>query len=165
MRAFLPILCLPALFLAACGIDPYADLSGTVEGHSFTPVTAYWGGPFLVVTNESLECMDMSWVSRSYVSGNEAPINRDMEAIQFTFNDSDAVPGTYSVEGDAPVHGHFISISDGALDTWRAKTGALIIDEINKQDVLIGTFDVAFDDGALSGEFAIEWCNNLKSKY
>jgi hypothetical protein len=163
--AFLPLLFLPTTFLAGCGIETYAELTGSVEGHSFTPVAAYWGGPFLVLTNEELACMDMSWVNRTYVSGDEAPINKDLEAMQFTFNESDAVAGTYSVEGYAPVYGHFISINDGALDIWRAKTGSLVVDEITKQDVLIGTFNVGFDDGAMTGEFALEWCNNLKSKY
>lgn len=150
--------------LTACGSSTYADVAGTFDGAAFTPQAYYWGGPFVVFTSEVQDCIDMSWVRKGFVDGDTVELSRDLRALQFTYNEGDVVEGTYSVEGNAPVAARFLSITAGAVDASVGRTGSLLVSDITGQDHLVGSFQIGFDEGNLTGDFEVENCNNLKSK-
>ena len=153
-----------AVLIAGCSGGGTAEVTGAVSGYSLTPSAQWWGGPFLVITSEPLDCIDMYWVKRSMVNGDEAPVDKDLVALQFTYNEGDVIAGTYSVEGAATVIADLLVIEGGALQVFDARTGALVVDEIEEEGFATGSFDLGFDDGTLSGSFDIEFCNNMKTK-
>lgn len=159
-------LSLGSLSVSGCGADAYADLSGTVAGETLKPEGYFWGGPFLIFTSKAYECIDMYWVKRgpTFETGVEPPVEDDIVALLFTFEDSDVTEGNVSLEGDAPVDGRLLVIQDGAMTVYRAETGSLTIDEFTKKDAAVGSFDVGFDDGSMSGDFEVDWCTNMKTK-
>ena len=55
-------------------------------------------------------------------------------------------------------------VSGGALSVFDARTGAVVVDEVEEEGITSGSFDLGFDDGTLSGSFEMEYCNNLKTK-
>ena len=152
---------------SGCGGEPYAEVSGSVDGYSLEPQTLYWGGPFLVMANESLDCMDMSWVKRgtNFRDGDEAPLDENIVALLFTYESDEVVAQNTSLEGDAPVDARLLVARDGALAVYKADAGELNVTEFTKQDDVIGTFVVDIEDEGFSGEFQLEWCNNLKTRY
>ena len=155
-----------AALLAACGPSPYADISGTVAGSSFSANTYFWGGPYLVFVDKPQECIDLYWIRRggTFQTGDEPPVDTDQRVLLFTYDESEVATGDYSLEGDAPVDGRLLDISGGAMTVYKATTGDLRVDEITKKDHAIGSFELGFDDGSLSGDFEIAWCNNLKAR-
>jgi hypothetical protein len=163
LRAALPI-CLPLAI--ACGPDPYADISGSVGGEELKAQSFFWGEPYIVLSSEPFECMDMAWVKRgaNFETGGAPPTDSDMTALLFTYEDTDVVAGSFSVEGDAPIDARLLVVSNGALTVYKARTGALDVDSVEAEEHAVGSFELGFDEGSLSGEFEVEWCNNLKSR-
>ena len=157
--------------IALCGLGctdaPYAEVSGSVGGYALSPMTTYWGGPFLIMANEPLDCMDMAWVKRgtNFRDGDESPLDEDIVALLFTYESDEVVVQNTSMEGDAPVDARVLVTRSGALAVYKADAGELDVSEITKNDDVIGSFDLGFDDDSLSGEFLLEWCNNLKTRY
>lgn len=147
-----------------CGGGGMAEVTGTVGGYSLNANSWYWGGPFLVLASRDYDCIDMSWVKRTWVGGDEAPVSADVTALQFTYNEGDVVTGTYSVEGAAPVKADLLVVEAGALQVFDARTGALVLEDLEDEGIATGSFDLGFDDGTLSGSFEAEYCNNLKTK-
>ncbi len=157
---------LAPLFLAiGCGSDPVMDITGSVDGTKFTAATAYFGGPFIAFVSTEDECMDFAWVQKSIDENDDPPVERDIKALLFTFEESDVTKGNYSVEGNAPVDARFIMVESGALTVHRAREGFLDVTELEATDSAAGNFQLGFENGELNGDFDIEWCNNLKSKY
>ena len=60
------------------------------RGNSFTPLTAFYGGPFIAFFSVEIDCKELYWLDKIYRNG-EAPYQRDLEALQINFNDSDVV--------------------------------------------------------------------------
>lgn len=56
----------------ACGEEPF-QIDGSVNGEAFTPVTAFWGGPYIVFLDTDLDCKDMWWVQRINLEGEDPP--------------------------------------------------------------------------------------------
>jgi hypothetical protein len=165
---------LPALFIAAvgallpgCGADTFADITGEVGGVKVNATTFYWGGPYLMFTNTEGDCEDVAWVNRgpTYENGGTAPTDFDMITLLFTFEATDVVETNASLEGDAPVDARVLTVEGDALTVYKAREGTLIIDSLEDEGVATGTFALGFEDGELSGEFEVEWCNNLSAKY
>jgi hypothetical protein len=154
------LLCGPVL-LVACGDKLPTEANGDVAGQSLDIQTAYWGGPFVLLTNAELECKDLAWVERVYTIG-EAPTETDLVALQITFNDSDVTLGVYDVTGQAPVGGRFLSIVGGGFTEYPARIGNVEIIDLESGGDASGTFDLTFDDGSLTGSFEAENCSNLK---
>lgn len=146
--------------LVACGGEG-ATVEGSVGGSSLQLAASWWGGPFISLVDQPYECLDMAWVNR-YYEEEEPPLDEDMVALQFTFNGDDVVDGLYDVAGEAALTSRFLVIQDGVFTIAKARSGQLIIDEITSKDELIGTFDVAFDAGQLTGTLSTDWCTNLK---
>lgn len=141
-----------------------ADVSGTAGGVTFehTPYV-YFGGPYIVVSMEEVDCIDISFVNRSYEDG-VAPTDQNVAMLQFASNadDPNIVPGRYSIDIDASFSATVVRVLDDAPTYTRASGGLLVVDEAD-DDWASGTFDsVAFEDGTLSGEWTAEWCRNLK---
>lgn len=171
-RSSLPHAAAFALLAAACGPGTYADIQGTVAGSGFTPEAYYWGGPYLVFTTSSAACEDMAWVKRgpTYETGmsedeGAPPLDTDMTVLLFTYSETDVSKGNVSLDLPSPVDARLLVVDGGAVTVHKGSTGALVIDEIEKEGNALGTLDVGFDDGSLSGDFEVEWCTNLRAKY
>ena len=156
-----------AVGVMGCSGSPYAEVSGQVGDFKLSPLTTYWGGPFMILVDEPLDCMDMAWVKRgtNFRDGDEAPLDDDIVALLFTYEADEVVAQNTSLEGDAPVDARLLVTRDGGLAVYKATSGELDVSEITKKDDVVGSFDIGFDDGNLSGDFQLEWCNNLKTKY
>ena len=140
---------------------PEAEVSGTVAGLNLNNTsTVMFGGPFIVLVDEPVDCLDMPWVSRHYSQG-EAVTDFDFKALQFAYEDPDVVTGQYNVAGEAAVAAKFLVQSGGAFTEYRGRGGNLIVDSVDI-DFVEGTFEVTFDEGDMSGSFAAESCRNLK---
>lgn len=151
--------------LGGCGPKIVADISGLVDGSSFVVASAYWGGPFLVFFDLQVECMDAWWVSRNYADGDEPPVDYPLLMVQFTFNESDVTAGNYNVAGQAPVDAVALRLADSTTQVWDARDGSLVIDSVGDQEPASGNFHIYFDNGEVEGNFEVDYCNNLKSKY
>ena len=156
-------LALTVCFALGCA-PPETEISGSVGSTHFAEVgTAYFGGPFLFLADEVIDCMDVYWVTRNYTTGQ--PVHEDYEldfvGLQFAFSGDDLLQGTFSVAGEAQVSSKLLVQEAGVLDEHRGRGGFLIIDDI-EADSSSGTLELTFDDGELTGSFYAEQCINLK---
>lgn len=159
---------LPLLF--GCSESFEARMAGSVDGLSFDIATAYWGGPFIVFTGDELDCEDFAFVSKFNEDGDEPLVDFDISIFQITYNDSEVAAGNYNFGGEAPVTAEYIEISGGAMSVYRATEGTLEVEGAELEDLASGTFAVSFEEngedmGALTGDFTLPWCTNLKSRY
>ncbi len=154
-----------ALFLAGCDSGMYAQTSGFIGPTQFNePVTVYHGGPFLVLFDRQVDCLDLAWVEKAYNQA-QSPTELDFVGVQFAWEDEMNV-GTFSVAGDAAVNGYGYSNLGGVFEIFRAREGTITIEGIGpaRHDPAMGSFAVTFADGSqLAGEFETEWCRNLRA--
>ena len=150
------------LSLFACKGGSSFDLSGTDSYSGFKASTAFFGASYIVFTDNELECMDMSWIQKTNMDGEEPPYDSNIKALQITFNESDVTEGSFSVGGEAPVKAEFLDIQDGTFGVSKATEGTLEVDSLEEESFVTGAFNFAFSEGQLSGTFDIEWCVNIK---
>ena len=156
---FLPLL------VVACGPGP-TSIEGSVAGKAMTEVqTVFWGGRYIVLIDNLLDCIELSWVNHTYSEGADFG-DQNFSALQFTFSRGvDVMEGNFSVEGASEVNAKFLDYRDGifdASDEIRARDGVLAVEMVTDKEYAIGTFDLDFgDDQELTGEFGAEWCVNL----
>jgi hypothetical protein len=152
---------LVSLLALGCG-GSWATVEGEVAGRSFGDInTVMFGGPFLIIADVDLECIDVAWVTRHYNQG-EAVTDYDFQLLQFAFSDPYVYEGVFNLAGEASVNSKFIMQADEAFAEYRGREGNLQIDRLETDSLAVGLFDVGFDEGQLSGEFEAEWCRNLK---
>lgn len=155
------------LGLAGPGLTGCSDpivVDGKMAGKSLdNPLTAFWGGPFLIFSTKDLDCMDVSFVRRIYTPG-ESPTDFDFVGLQFTWQEDAVTDGVYSVEGEAAVYAKGLVVEGGAFTDYRGRTGNIVVEKFEVGDDFIeGSFDVQFgDDGGLSSSwFEAQHCVNL----
>ena len=158
-----------SIFPVCDGLRPrrYND-RGAVAGIPFETVgTAMWGGRYLVLVDQEMDCIDMAWVHRNYSEGADLG-NIDFVALQFTFGRGQEVsesPLPYSVQGVAEVSARALDYTDGVFDAgdeYRGLDGLLFVDDVKDKNLASGSFDIEFsDDERLTGEFNATWCVNL----
>lgn len=160
MRSGAFLLLIPPL--AACGGG--AEVSGKALGITFEDTRYAWfGGPFVVISNIETDCESISFVRSNYEIGN-APTDADMQILQFGFASSDVSEGQKSISATASVNATVVKIDDGAFDFAYADGGVINVESLS-EDRAQGTFEgVAFEDGTLDGSFDAEWCRNLKDR-
>jgi hypothetical protein len=152
------------LLTLACGGYEF-DVSGEVDDKPFAPTNAYWGASYIVFTTVDISCDDMWWVQKTNLTGEVPPIEKDMRALQITYNneDDEIVEGTYSVGGEAPIKAEHLTISGEDFSVSKSTEGLLELDQKIENETLIGSFNFAFSDGQISGTFdSIPWCINIK---
>ncbi|MFT4976596.1 MAG: hypothetical protein ACI8S6_002501, partial [Myxococcota bacterium] len=147
-----------------------ARIAGAVDGLSITATTAYWGGPFIVFTGDDLDCEDLYFISKFNEDGDEPLVDFDIRVLQITYNDSDVVSGNYDFGGESPVTAEVIEIEGGAMRVYRATEGTLEVNNAEEGELSDGKFAFSFEEngedlGALTGDFTLPWCTNLKSRY
>jgi hypothetical protein len=150
-----------ALLLGGCG-KMKADVSGDISGIPLPEVVTVWsGGPFIVLFDREIDCIDTAWVDKAYIDG-VPPTDVPFVAVQFGNDDPWAV-GTQSVEGQAAVTGWGMSNDGTDFELHRAREGTINIDGIDKNGQWIqGNFDITFAEGEVSGTFTSEFCRNLQ---
>ena len=152
------------LGLLACGADP-TIIDGEVHGTSMgEPLTAMWGGPFILFAKDGLDCKDLDFTRRTYAQG-ESPTDFDLFALQFAFDAETVSEGVFSTEGsDAAVDAKTLIVAGGAFTEIRDRSGSLQVGKVQDREPLEGSFDVAFADeeGSFSSDyFYAEYCVNL----
>lgn len=135
------------------------EVSGSIGGNSFTPVTAYFGGPYIAFFSVDIDCKEMYWLDKIYRNG-EAPYERDLEALQINFNDSDVVLGTYSTGGEAPIRSSFLDINGEAFEVVTSTDGSLTVTDVT-EEWASGTFALSYGEDVMTGDFTIPYCTNL----
>lgn len=150
------------LSMLACKGTSSFDISGTDGYSSFNPSTAYFGASYIVFISKPLECIDMYWVQKTNIDGEEPPYEDSINALQITYNDSEVVEGSFSVGGEAPIKAEFLTIQDNTFSVDKATEGTLELDNIEETSMIDGAFNFAFSEGQLSGTFDVEWCVNIK---
>lgn len=149
--------------LLACAPDDTL-IDGTVNGYAVSePLTAFWGGPFVVFVDVELTCFDMDFVRRTYDAA-EAPTDFDFVSLQFGFDEDDTQEGNFNVAGDAAVAAKALAVKGGAFVETRGRDGNLEVQSREENGLMEGAFDISFGDeeGSYSTEyFTAEYCNNL----
>ncbi len=152
--------------LAGCGAPP-AAVSGTAGGITFEASTsAFFGGPYVVIANGEVDCVDLAWIRRSYEDG-VAPTDSSVQLLQFAFN-GDSSPtvaeGRVAVGVAANVSATLVKVAGDTPTFSRAEGGFLDIDTVEAESEAVGSFEgLAFEDGTLSGTFTATWCRNLRN--
>jgi hypothetical protein len=163
-RVLATLFLLTGTLSAGCGSG--ADVSGKVSGEGFVAGAAWWGGPFIVLTEADYGCIDMSWVKPSYDDENP-PGNEPKRFLQFHFNSGGEVAeGVFTIAEttESPVSADFFEYTGDALNHYRGRIGSLQVSEVSDSDKVSGDFDLSFDDGHLQGTLdKIKWCTNIKS--
>ena len=128
--------------------------------------TAYWGGPYLVITDAEFECIDMAWAREEYVDDetNSVTTDSDFKAVQFTYESSEVEESKLSIRTrEAPALAWFLDVNNGEAISTQATSGT--IDLTMEDDWAEGTFELTFGDaGSLEGEFVAQNCINLKKR-
>lgn len=149
--------------LLACGPDATL-IDGTVDGYALEePLTAYWGGPFVIFVDVELSCYDMSFVRRTYDAA-QAPTDYDFVGLQFGFDEDDTQEGNFNVAGDAAVAAKALAVKGGAFVENRGRDGNLQVKSMESGGVMEGSFDITFGDdvgGYTTEFFTADYCNNL----
>jgi hypothetical protein len=73
--------------------------------------------------------------------------------------------GDVVLGGTSPVDARLLVVKNEALTVYRADDGNIDVTEVSEDDGAIGSFTTVFDEGSLEGDFQVDWCTNLKSKY
>lgn len=150
-----------ALLTVGCG-GSYALVEGEVAGKGLADInTVMFGGPFIIIADKQMDCLDVSWITRHYSQG-EAVTDYDFEVLQFAFSDPAVYEGVFNLAGEASVTAKFLSQSNGAFTEYRGREGNLEVDRLDDNKLAVGIFNVGFDEGQLSGDYEAEWCRNLK---
>jgi hypothetical protein len=159
------LILLPALILGCK--KTHATVSGKVDGQGLDAISAFWGGPYLVIADAEFDCIDMPWVLEEYDDdeANEVSTDTSFRALQFTYESSEVEEGKLSIRTrEAPAYAWFLDVADGEAAANQATSGTLEL-EFDKKDRASGDFDLTFgDDGTLKGDFLIEKCTNLKKR-
>ena len=153
-------LCLLAL-ATACSGKGDTTAEGEVAGQSLAVASAWWGGPFVVIADQDYDCLDMSWVNR-YHEEEEAAVDEDMMALQVTWNGDTIEPSLYDIAGEAALTVRLLTVSDGFFSIDKGRSGTVVIDQADDEGQLVGTYEIAFTSGTLSGALDMDWCANLK---
>ncbi len=145
----------------------FIDVSGNVDGKSLNAQSAFWGGPYLIITDLEADCVDMAWVLPEYAeesTHNGVDTEESFHALQVTY-ESKVKDGKVNVSiSDSPALAWFLIVEGGEAQAYQASSGHIEL-EIDKKERAAGDFSFDFrDDGSLKGEFRIENCNNLKSQ-
>lgn len=148
-----------------CGGSSIVNVKGTVGGEKFAAKTAFFGGPFIAFTADEADCMDFAWVKKSIDENDDVPVDRNVKSLILAFEDSDVATGNFSLEGDAPVDGRYVGVEGDVLTVHRAREGFLEVSELEDNSHVVGNLALTFEEGSLTGDFDIEWCTNLSSKY
>ena len=161
------LLLITALLSLGCKKN-FANVSGTVNGEGLDAQSFFWGGPFLVITDSEIDCMDMAWVNEEYedtASDNGVASEDKFTALQFTYESKEVQKGKVSISMQASAaRAWFLLIEDEVADATQA-TGGFIEVDFDKKDRAKGKFDLDFgDEGSLKGDFRIEECSNLKKR-
>lgn len=154
-----------ALALAGCSSGGWAMVSGQIGEYTFDEaVTVYHGGPFIMLMDREVDCLDMSWVAKTY-NESQAPTDINFLAMQFAFDDDEPSVGVFSVEGEAPIYASGLRLQGGVFELYRGRTGQLVVDDAGhrRDDPIVGSFQITFaDQSAINGEFETEWCRNMR---
>lgn len=160
-----PLALIPLALTLGCAGGSEVSVTGTVAGEKFSAKTAFFGGPFVAFVAADEECVDFAWVQKSIDENDEVPVDRNVKSLILSFEESDVAEGNHSVEGDAPVDARYVAVDGDILTVHRAREGFLEISELEGGDHAVGNVSLTFEDGSISGEFDVEWCTNLSSKY
>jgi hypothetical protein len=157
-------LLLVALGLPACG-GGWADVAGTIGAEPFDDVpTVYHGGPFIVLADRKMDCIDVAWAEKHYnpdgFAEDSPAAELDFVVLQFAFGDGAAQVGTFSLlDGDVVDSVGLVNL-EGNFERHTGREGSLSISYVDGATV-VGSYEVAFLDSSSSGEFETEYCRNL----
>ena len=144
------------------------SVTGKVDGEGLSAASAFWGGPYLVITDAELDCIDMPWVQEDYEDDepNEVSTEERMKALQFTYESEEIEEGKLSIRTkEAPALAWFLQIEESEANATQATSGTIDLTMDDDKQWVEGTFELTFGDaGNLDGEFVIEKCTNLKKR-
>ena len=149
-----------ALFLSlltACG-GP-AIVAGDIGDVPFERARSAWhGASIIVITDESIPCDQMGWVSRGYTEGEPADGRRSFAALQIAFRNEIAAGPFLSDRAQGVSVDGLVNTTD-SVDVLHAREGEIVIDSVGNR--ISGSFSVAFADSGIAGEFDSEFCVNV----
>lgn len=152
-------LILPLLFAAGCAGPALVD--GEIGSTPFTKARSAWfGGPFIVIATEAIDCNQMGWVQRRYTEGAPAD-RREFAALQITFSGEAIEVGSFLADRTQGVTVDGLENDGSDLRIHHAREGTIDIEDVSASRVS-GTFSVAFGEGGVAGEFDAEPCVNLR---
>ena len=147
-------------FFMACGGESDFDVSGSFDGNSFVPVSAFFGTKHIVFFDRETECIDTYWVQDNYNSTRSPEDSVTTNALQITYLDSNVVIGQNTIGSGSPVSAYFLQLAGEDFSIDRANEGTIEIDSVD--ELAVGGFNVSFrEKGTVSGTFALENCVNL----
>lgn len=147
--------------LAGCGGGQYGESQGSINTTPFQTIESAWfGGPYLLLFDREVDCIDTAWVQQSYFDGIAPDGAPPFVALQFSSGSDEYTVGTSSVEGDAPVTAFGLLNASEPFEVVRGRTGALTITSADGE-WLEGSYEVGFTDGSTTGEFRAEFCRNM----
>lgn len=171
MRTVFPIAL--TLLLAACGGGSFGEgeVSGSLGDRSFgDDLTVFHGTSYIVIVDEKIDCLDMSWVTRNYFGSDGATSDQTFGAVQFSFPvETEPTNGTFAYDGtgESPIDvWRLLSVEvpangSGPVQAETATAYNLRISEVT-EDSVTGTFDTVFSDGAANGTFTSAFCRNVR---
>jgi hypothetical protein len=146
--------------LAGCG-GASADITGNIGGFSFDDVrSVYSGGPYVLLFDRELDCLDAGFNERSYQEGSPLP-GGEFVALQLHTGDEQFTPGSFTLAQNASV-GAIGLINGEELQVERGREGTITFEEVDPGGQFVaGTIDIAFGEGSVSGSFRSEYCRNM----
>jgi hypothetical protein len=146
--------------LAGCGPGA-GEITGSFIDHEMSELkAAYHGGPYLLLLSSDVDCIDTSWIEKNY--GDAAPdgASVDFTALQFTFDGSDVLAGTFSVAGAAQARAFGLYHEGDSWDAVSGRDGVLNVTSVDDNHAE-GEFDITFAQGNLTGTFTTDYCRNI----
>lgn len=151
-------LVLLSLLATACG-GP-AIVAGDIGDAPFEKARSAWfGGAFIVVTDEAIPCDQMGWVSRGYTEGTAADGRREFAAVQIAFPQT-VEEGAYTADRAQGLTVTGLVNTRDDVQILHAREGEVLVDNVSGGSVS-GSFSIAFADSGIAGEFDAEYCVNL----
>lgn len=156
-------LLLVLLFAGCSGGGASVDVTGAIGSSDFTGAVAYNGGPYIVIFDRPVDCIDISWVHKIYTDGSSPAEGLDFVGLQLTWQSLEPSVGTNDVAGNGEVSAQGLINEGGTFTLEKGRSGTVSVSEVGADNEYVtGSLSlISFATGTLTGDFTTEYCRNL----
>ncbi len=148
----------PALLLVGCSSLGEGTISGAISSEPFERIgAAFHSDAYILLFDREVDCADATFTTPVYTDG-QRPTRAEFLAVQFYYETA-ITASTMPVDGTSPLSAVGLINTDEFVH-WRGREGTVTI-EAAEYAAVEGSFQIAFNEGEVTGTFATVPCSAL----